>query len=126
SLASFPRHGGFLVPDPRRVAHWRQALADSGPGPHVGVLWKSLKMGGARRRHYSPLALWDSIFETPGVRFINLQYGDAEEDLAEARARGFDIWTPPGIDLKTDLDDLAALCSALDGVMGPSTATTNI
>jgi tetratricopeptide (TPR) repeat protein len=123
---SFPRDPGFLRPDPERVAHWRRVLKESGPGPHVGVLWKSLKTGGSRGRVYSPLAQWAPIFATPGVRFVNLQYGDATEDLAEARARGFDLWTPPGIDLKLDLDDLAALCFALDGVMGPSTATTNI
>ena len=124
--ASFPTDLGFLVPDPQRVAHWRRVIGEGGPGPYVGVLWKSLKMGGSRQRHYSPLALWKPILETPGVRFINLQYGDAEEDLASARASGFDIWTPPGIDLKMDLDDLAALCSVLDAVMGPSTATTNL
>lgn len=126
SLAAFPRDPGFLVPDPQRVAHWRQVLEDSGPGPYVGVLWKSMKMGGSRQRHYSPFTLWSPVLETPGVRFINLQYANAEEDLAAARSRGFDIWTPPGIDLKMDLDDLAALCAALDAVMGPSTATTNI
>lgn len=126
SLAAFPRDPGFLVPDPQRVAHWRQVLEDSGPGPYVGVLWKSMKMGGSRQRHYSPFTLWSPVLETPGVRFVNLQYADAEEDLADAKARGIDIWTPPGIDLKMDLDDLAALCCALDAVMGPSTATTNI
>jgi Tfp pilus assembly protein PilF len=126
TLAAFPRDGGFLVPDSRRVAHWRQVLQESGSGPYVGLLWKSMNMAGARRRHYSPLELWRPVLETPGVRFINLQYADAEEDLAAARARGWDIWTPPGIDLKKDLDDLAALCSALDAVMGPSTATTNV
>ena len=126
SLSDFPKASGFLVPAPDRVAHWRQVLAESGPGPYVGVLWKSMKMTGSRVRGYSPFELWAPILATPGVRFVNLQYGDATEDLAAARARGFDIWTPPGIDLKMDLDDLAALCCALDGVMGPSTATTNL
>jgi tetratricopeptide (TPR) repeat protein len=126
TLASFPRDRAFLVPDPERVAHWRRLLEESGPGPYVGVLWKSMNMGGARQRHYSPFTLWSPVLEKPGVRFVNLQYADAEEDLAAARARGLDIWTPPGIDLKMDLDDLAALCSALDAVMGPSTATTNL
>lgn len=125
-LADFPSEAGFLLPDPQRVAHWRRVLQESGPGPYAGILWKSMKMGGSRQRHYSPWALWAPVLETPGVRFVNLQYADAEEDLAAARAQGFDIWTPPGIDLKMDLDDLAALCSALDVVMGPSTATTNI
>lgn len=126
TLEAFPRHAGYLKPDPERIAHWREVLKQAGPGPYVGILWKSMKMGGSRERGYSPLALWGPILSTPGVRFVNLQYGDAAEDLAAAQARSFEIWTPPGIDLKIDLDDLAALCFALDGVMGPSTATTNL
>lgn len=126
SLATFPKDSGYLVPDPQRVAHWRQVLEASGPGPYVGVLWKSLKMGGGRQRHYSPFELWSPILENPSLRFVNLQYGDAAEDLAAAKTRGLDIWTPPGINLMTDIDDLSALCSALDVVIGPSTATTNV
>lgn len=126
SLAAFPQDSGYLVPEPQRVAHWRQVLEASGPGPYVGVLWKSLKMGGARQRHYSPFELWSPVLENPSLRFVNLQYGDAVDDLAAAKARGLDIWTPPGINLMTDIDDLSALCAALDVVIGPSTATTNI
>lgn len=126
TLDSFPSHNGYVTPDPERVTHWRQVLRQAGPGPYVGILWKSMKMGGSRERGYSPLALWGPILSTPGVRFVNLQYGDADEDLAAAKARGVEVWTPPGIDLKEDLDDLAALCLALDGIMGPATATTNL
>ncbi len=39
---------------------------------------------------------------------------------------GVQLWKPPGIDLKDDLDDLAALTLALDLVIGPANATTNI
>lgn len=125
-LEDFPDRTRFLEPDPERVAHWRQQLAASGPGPYVGVLWKSMNNQGARQRHYSPFDLWEPVFKTPGLRFVNIQYGDASEDLANAKARGFDIWTPPGIDLKQDIDDLAALSAALDLVIGPATANTNI
>jgi ADP-heptose:LPS heptosyltransferase len=37
-----------------------------------------------------------------------------------------EVWTPPRIDLKQDLDDVAALCRALDLVIGPANATTNL
>ena len=57
---------------------------------------------------------------------MNLQYGECSAELAEASARGVGIWSPPGIDLKDDLDDLAALTCALDLVIGPPNATTNI
>ena len=125
-VSRFPTAPGFLTPDTDRVAHWRRVLREAGPGPYVGLLWKSLKMEGNRARNYSPFDMWKPVLATPGVRYVNLQYGDAEGDLASARAQGLDIWTPPGIDLKADLDDLAALCRALDLVMGPSTATTNL
>ena len=125
-VSDFPVKTGFLTPDPDRVAHWRGVLDESASGPHVGLLWKSLKMGGSRARNYSPFDMWRPVLESPGVRFVNLQYGDYDVELAQARAAGLAIWTPPGIDLKNDLDDLAALCHALDGVTGPSTATTNL
>jgi tetratricopeptide (TPR) repeat protein len=123
---AFPATRGFLTPDPDRVAHWRDVLAGAGPGLNVGVLWKSLIMKGARVRVYSPFEMWRPVLSVPGVRFVNLQYGDASAELEAARAAGLEIWTPPGIDLKDDLDDLAALCAALDLVIGPATATTNI
>jgi ADP-heptose:LPS heptosyltransferase len=58
---------------------------------------------------------------------VNLQYGDSAEEVAYAKDRfGVEVWTPPGIDLKNDLDDLCALTVALDLVIGPANATTNI
>lgn len=127
AVIDFPLHAGFLTPDPERVAHWRRELAALGSGQKVGVIWKSLVMDSARQRFYSPFQQWTPVFETPGAIMVNLQYGDCAEELRLAReVLGVEIWSPPGIDLKTDLDDLAALCVALDVVVGPATATTNL
>lgn len=125
-IDAFPKEAGLLKPDPERVAHWRRVLDERGPGPHVGLLWKGLNRAGSRHRAYSAFDLWEPVLKSAGVQFVNLQYGDATAELEEAKARGLDLWTPPGIDLKAHLDDLAALCAALDVVVGPSTATTNI
>ena len=128
SIEAFPaRPQGFLTADPERVEHWRRTLAEFGPGPKVGVLWKSLKMNAARSRFFSPFEQWRQVLDRPGVTFVNLQYGNCAEELAKAKADyGVDIVQPPGIDLKLHLDDLAALCVALDLTIGPATATTNI
>ena len=128
SVAAFPdRHEGFLRADPERVEHWRRTLAEAAPGPKVGVLWKSLRMDASRVRFFSPFEQWASVLATPGVTFVNLQYGDCDEELARARDElGVELWRPPGIDLKDDLDDLAALTCALDLTVGPANATTNI
>ncbi|HXQ09996.1 MAG TPA: tetratricopeptide repeat protein [Caulobacteraceae bacterium] len=126
SVESFPNRGGYLTPDPARIEHWRATLSGL-PGRKVGILWKSLKLDGARLREFSPFEGWRPVLEAPGVTFVNLQYGECDVELAHAReAFGVDIWRPPGIDLKDDLDDLAALCCALDLVLGPANATTNI
>lgn len=126
TVASYPSRSGYLVPDPARVDHWR-ALLSALPGPKVGLLWKSLKLEGARLKQYSPFDQWRSVLETPGVTFVNLQYGDCAAELAQARAElGLEIWQPPGIDLKQDLDDVAALCCAMDVIVGPANATSSL
>jgi tetratricopeptide (TPR) repeat protein len=128
NIGAFPnRPGGFLTPDPARVAHWREVLKAAPAGPKVGILWKSMKLEGTRWQSFSPFRQWAPVLQTPGVTFVNLQYGDCTEELALAKAElGVDIWTPPGIDLKMDLDDLAALACALDLTLGFANATSNI
>ncbi|MES2034857.1 MAG: tetratricopeptide repeat protein [Pseudomonadota bacterium] len=124
TVESFPGQGRFLKADPARVAYWRAQL-DALPGPKVGLLWKSLVKNGARHRFFSPFEQWAPVLATPGVTFVNLQYGDCSAEIEDARRElGVDIWTPPGIDLKQDLDDVAALCCALDLVVGPSNASS--
>lgn len=127
TVADWPDRRSFLKADPARVAHWRTVLEDAPTGPKVGLLWKSLVKAGARHRFFSPFEQWEPVLRVPGASFINIQYGDCSEEIAEARAAlGVEIWTPPGIDLKQDLDDVAALTSALDLIVGPANATSNI
>jgi len=64
--------------------------------------------------------------KTDGVTWINLQYGDCSEDIARAEKEFGVKIHQLDIDLKDNLDDLAALCAALDLVVGPMNATTNI
>jgi len=126
TAAAYPTKPGYLIPDPARVAHWRGWLA-SLPGPRVGLLWKSLKLDGSRRKQFSPFEQWRPVLETRGASFVNLQYGDCVEELALAKAQlGVDIAQPPGIDLKQDLDDVAALCCAMDLIIGPANATSSL
>ncbi|MBI5940150.1 MAG: tetratricopeptide repeat protein [Caulobacterales bacterium] len=122
TVDAYPAGAGFLAPDPARVAYWRAQLP---AGPTVGLLWKSLLATGARHRFVSPFEQWKPVLATPGVTFVNLQYGDCAAELEAARRElGVEIWQPPGIDLKQDLDEVAALCGALDLVIGPSNATS--
>ena len=126
-VEAFPPRCAFLSADPGRVDHWRRELAALGGGRKVGLLWKSLKVSSQRSRLYAPFAEWRELLTTPGVTFVNLQYGDCGPELAQAREQlGVEIWSPPGVDLKDDLDEVAAVSSALDLVLGPANATINI
>jgi tetratricopeptide (TPR) repeat protein len=127
TLETFPDRVGFLTPDPERVAHWRGLLEQAPPGPKVGLLWKSAIINSGRHRFFSPFEQWEPVLTTPDVTFVNLQYGDCSAEIEQARRDfGVEIWSPPGIDLKMDLDDVAALSCAVDLVIGFSNATLNL
>lgn len=125
TVESFPERRGYLVADPERVAFWKGELEKLGPGLKVGLHWKSLVLTGSRARYFSSFERWKPVLTTPGAVMVNLQCGDVSDDLAQAEAAGVRIWTPP-INLKDDLEDVAALSAALDLVIGPGIAGTNL
>lgn len=126
TIASFPAHHGYVTPDPEKVEYWKGELAKLPAGLKVGLHWKSLVMTGARAAFFAAgFQRWQPILTTPGCVMVNLQCGDVSEDLAAAEAAGVFIWTPP-INLKDDLEDVAALSMACDVVLGPGIAGTNI
>lgn len=124
-ISRFPDRAGYLTPDPEKVARWKTELEALGPGMKVGLHWKSLVLTGVRARYFSSFERWKPVLTTPGCVMVNLQCGDVTDDLAVAEAAGVRLWTPP-MNLKDDLDDLAALSNALDLVIGPGIAGTNL
>ena len=126
TLGSFPGPGRVIAPMAEKVEYWKGELAKLPEGLKVGLHWKSLVMTGARAAFFAAgFQRWEPILTTPGCVMVNLQCGDVSEDLAAAEAAGVFIWTPP-INLKDDLEDVAALSVACDVVLGPGIAGTNI
>lgn len=127
SIDAFDGKPPLFKADPQRVQHWRSRLAGLGPGPYVGLSWKSLVMSGKRAKFYTPIGDWAPVLKSPGVKFINLQYGDCAADLAEAeKTFGVTIHDFTDLDIKNNLDDNAALCSALDLVISSPNAAAQI
>lgn len=126
AIEKFPSDPAYLVPDPARVAEFRAALAKLPAGPKVGLCWKSKLMNAKRSKYYSPFEDWKHVLRTPGLVFVNLQYGDVSEEIPRAKEHGAVIHEILGLDLMKDLDGVAALGAALDLAIGPLNASTNL
>lgn len=125
-IEDFPRKA-FLTPDPERVAGFRAHLEAMGPGPYIGICWRSMMVDVKRRKYFSALDAWGPVLRTPGVRFVNVQYGDCSEEIARSAVQhDVEIVAFEDLDLKNDIDGAAALSAALDLVISAPTAAAAI
>ena len=105
----------YLVPDPVRVEFWRDRLSSLGRGPYIGIAWKSSEVSDFRLKHYPPISEWSSVLTVPDVTFINLQYSDFADDLISIKNDfGVTVHDFDDLDQYNDVDDVTALCAALD------------
>jgi tetratricopeptide (TPR) repeat protein len=126
----FPRRGRYLKTDPKRVTQCRDGLDGALDAPfRVGVSWISKRSDRPHEGWQKSVELldWAPILRTPGVSFVNLQYGDTDADIVAVRNElGVAIHTDPTIDRFNDLEGLAALIESLDLVITISNATAHI
>ena len=112
-----PKPDAYLVPDPDRVNYWKERLKSLGKGPYIGIAWKSSVTSHYRSLHYPSISEWSPVLTIPEVTFINLQYKDYAEDLAKVKDElGVTVHNFEDLDQFNNIDDVAALCSALDMV----------
>jgi tetratricopeptide (TPR) repeat protein len=125
AVTDFPVQSEQLKADPDRVSWWQQQLSAMGTNPiKAGFYWRSGGDSNAAHSAYPALENWASILRRADVDFINLQYGPDSELAARTLADlGVKIHTPADIDLFHDIDDMAALATALDVYVGPTTLT---
>jgi tetratricopeptide (TPR) repeat protein len=108
----------YLIPDPDRVNYWRDRLNSLGKGPYIGISWKSSNMSVERLPNYSSISEWSEILSIPNVTFINLQSKDFEDDLSKVREElGVTVHNFDDLDQWNNIDDVAALCTAIDIVI---------
>lgn len=129
NLSSFPQCPSYLLPDPVRRVEYKKRLENLPSGLRVGISWRSrlVHSDRGRVRFYSRLKQWDAIFRIPGAIFINLQYEDCVDELAEVKNRfGVEIVEFSDLDLFNDLDGVATLASLLDLVIAPPNAVAEL
>jgi tetratricopeptide (TPR) repeat protein len=123
-IKDFERSGAYIKADPAKVAKFSERLAPYKEDYRlVGICWRSGKLDPVRNLGYTTLDEWGEVLQTPGFKFINLQYGDCEAELQQAEEKhGVEILRWPDLNLKDDLDDVFALMHCLDAVASVQTA----
>ncbi|MDP2706245.1 MAG: tetratricopeptide repeat protein [Burkholderiales bacterium] len=123
--ADFPRHEGYLKPDPARVAYWRERLADLGTGLKIGISWRG---GVPRTRHALrsiPLREWLPLLALQGHDFVSLQYGECRDEVAELASQS-GIELPHWQEALDNYSETAALVGALDLVISVCTSVVHL
>lgn len=126
NLNRFPGHAGFLIADEKFRLRWQSRL-DELDGTKVGISWEGggTALGSCIRS--IPLDMWQPLFDIPGLSFINLQYGECQEQLDAVMSRtGTRIWDWPDSDPLKDLDDFAAQIASLDLVISIDNSTAHL
>lgn len=119
--------GAYLQPSSFEVARFAQRLSATGKRKKIGICWRSHQLGGARNKKYTALTDWYPLLSSKDIVFVNLQYGDCEQEVRDAeQALGIDILRWPDVNLKDDLDAVLGLIRNLDGVISPSTAVVPV
>ena len=122
NFTSFPKHTGYLKADPAQVSAIKVRY---GPGPLIGISWRS--NGSVALKKSTDLTDWAVLLKQAGATFVNLQYGDCQEDLARARTElGVEIINDPLIDPLKDMDAFFAQVAAMDLVISSSNTTVHV
>jgi tetratricopeptide (TPR) repeat protein len=124
-LTQFPNPNAYLVPDANEKSHWREVFSTLGNGPHIGICWRSGKMGGARNLQFAPLESWGEFLRDLPGSIVSTQYDAAPEEISTLETMsGHKIVVPQAIDQKTELDRTCAMLSALDAAVTAPTAVS--
>lgn len=91
----------------------------------IGLSWKSknLDIGKSKSMQLSDL---EELLKDKKYEFINLQYGDVENDIRQLDQRGITIYDDKSIDKYNDLESLFAITSLCDMVITTSNVTAHI
>jgi len=119
TLDAFPKNSRPLVADPEKRSAARAWLDSLGHGPKVGLTWRSGLRNPVRDIFATNLQDWAKLQEIEGLKLINLQFGNPQDEIREAAEKhGLTIHEMPGLDTHGDLDGTAALTAELNFATG--------
>ena len=126
SHEDFPNHVGYLVPDKNKVEYFKKKYEKAFPKKTlIGISWKTSNAESGYLRNID-LAHWSTLLEKKFVQFINLQYGNIEQDLCSINSKLYNsIFIDTEVDPLNNLDDFAAQMCSLDLVISIDNSTVH-
>jgi tetratricopeptide (TPR) repeat protein len=123
---AFPRKS-YLIPDTDKVQSWHNRLRIMGEGLKVGISWRGGRVPRIINKRSIMLDQWAKILSLSGLYFINLQYGECENELREVKKKiGVTIHDWEDVDPLKDLDNFAAQIAALDLIISVDNSTVHM
>ncbi|MFP6723148.1 MAG: tetratricopeptide repeat protein, partial [Candidatus Poribacteria bacterium] len=124
---SFPKYCHYLVACPHRTQKLRHKLQQQADGKLlIGISWKSANKDIGELKSTS-LIQWEDLLSQKDCFFINLQYGDVEEEIdAFTDDTKISIYQDKEIDSLQSLDDFASQIAALDLIISTSNTTVHM
>lgn len=111
----FPLHHGYLLADIAATQEWRSRLSAAAK-PAIGLGWRGgLEVTNTRLRSL-PLAGMLSGMDPQELTLVCLQYGEVADELEAVRLND-GVLVHAGLSGLADLDDLASLAAACDGIV---------
>jgi hypothetical protein len=114
----------YLHPDPARVAHWREELADV-PGLRIGIAWQGSTIHKGDKLRSVPLTRFAPLAAVPGVSLCSIQKGTGSEQLTDPSAAPLNV-IDLGARTGAEMADTAALMMNLDLVIAVDTAVVHL
>ena len=115
----------YLKAEMARVEKLRKELGVEGRKV-IGISWKSFKSLNTTKKSMD-LAQFGNMFKGLDVTLVNLQYGEVDEEIREfTKSTGIEVLQSSSVDLREDLDGLAALIELCDLVVSTSNVTIHM
>jgi hypothetical protein len=126
--ARYPNSIPLLAPDASRVRHFVSWLRTESSGlPAVGLSWRSGLLTTSRARSFFNNREVGALMAGANVRWVMMQYGWTENERRDIESQsGTRFLVPPDLDLREDLEGLAALALACDLVVSTGVATREV
>ena len=115
----------YLIPKETLKKDFKERLSKYKSKTLVGITWRSGNLTIERNIHYVSISEWERILKIPSIQFVNLQYGDATEEIDNVKEFfGVEIINFDTVDIKNDLESVAAIISNLDLVISVGSFTS--